>query len=114
MDGIAQDMVQKEKILSEVGLRGSGVIREVWTRRSGRWLHSARKVTLGISLSLIPCLKGTGVARLGGSVGEVSAFSSGHDPRVLGSRPALGSLLSRESASPSPSAIPHLLVLSLK
>ena len=38
---------------------------------------------------------------LGGSVGVASTFSSGHDPGVLGSSPMLGSLLSRESASPS-------------
>ena len=30
---------------------------------------------------------------------KASAFSSGHDPRVLGLSPALGSLLSREPAS---------------
>ena len=43
---------------------------------------------------------------LGGSVGYMTAFSSGHDPRGLGSSPALGSLLIEESASPflSPSA----------
>ena len=29
---------------------------------------------------------------------KASAFSSGHDPRVLGSSPALGSLLRREPA----------------
>ena len=41
----------------------------------------------------------------------MSAFSSGHDPRVLGSNPALGSLVSRESSSPSfPS--PHWCSLS--
>ena len=34
---------------------------------------------------------------LGGSVGEVSAFSSGHDLRILGSSPMSGSLISRES-----------------
>ena len=38
---------------------------------------------------------------LGGSVSYASAFGLGHDPRVLGSSPALGSLLSGESASPS-------------
>ena len=31
--------------------------------------------------------------RLGGSVGEASAFGSGHDPRVPGSSSALGSPL---------------------
>ena len=41
-----------------------------------------------------------------------SAFSSDHDPQVLGSSHALGSLLSGESVSPSPSAFP-LLVHSL-
>ena len=40
---------------------------------------------------------------LGGSVGEASAFSSGHDLGVLGSGPTLGSLLSGELASPSAS-----------
>ena len=35
------------------------------------------------------------------------AFSSSHDPGVLGSSPILGFLLSGESASPSPSAPPH-------
>ena len=39
----------------------------------------------------------------GGSVSEVSAFGSGHDPRVLGWSPASGSLLSGEPAFPSPS-----------
>ena len=34
----------------------------------------------------------------------MSAFGSGHDLRVLGSSPTSGSLLSRESASPSASA----------
>uniref|UniRef100_A0A8C0NGJ0 G-protein coupled receptors family 1 profile domain-containing protein n=1 Tax=Canis lupus familiaris TaxID=9615 RepID=A0A8C0NGJ0_CANLF len=40
------------------------------------------------------------------------AFGSGHDPRVLESSPALGSLLSRGSAFPFPSA-PHLLTDAL-
>ena len=35
---------------------------------------------------------------LGGSVSWVSVFSSGHGPGVLGSSPALGSLLSGESS----------------
>ena len=38
---------------------------------------------------------------LGGSVGEAPAFGSGHNLRVLGSSPRLGSLLSGEAASPS-------------
>ena len=33
------------------------------------------------------------LGHLGGSIGEASAFSSGHDPRVLGSPPVLGSPL---------------------
>ena len=57
-------------------------------------------------------IKHTAQGRLGGSVGEVSAFGSGHDPGVVGSSPVSGSLLSGESASPSPSA-PPLLVLFL-
>ena len=36
-----------------------------------------------------------------------------HDPRVLGSSPILGSLLSGEPASPSPSATPPACALSL-
>ena len=54
--------------------------------------------------------------RLGGSVREASGFGSCHGLSVLGSSPALGSLLSRESASPS-AAAPHpllMLELSLK
>ena len=47
---------------------------------------------------------------LGGSVRWVSAFGSGHDPKVLGSRPVSGSLLSGEPTSPSPSLC---LLLSL-
>ena len=39
---------------------------------------------------------------LGGSVSQASALSSGRDPGVPGSSPALGSLLGGESASPSP------------
>ena len=39
--------------------------------------------------------------RLGDSVGWTSALGLGHGLRVLGSIPALGSLLGRESASPS-------------
>jgi len=50
---------------------------------------------------------------LGGSVSYASAFGSGHDLRVLGSSPMLGSLLSGESASPSLSASPPAYVLSL-
>ena len=50
---------------------------------------------------------------MGGSVSEVSAFGSGHDPGVLGLSPASGSLLSAESASPSASAIPLIYALWL-
>ena len=42
----------------------------------------------------------TGEGRLSGSG---SALGSGHDLGVLGWRPMLGSLISRESSSPSPS-----------
>ena len=47
---------------------------------------------------------------------KVSAFGSGHDPRVLGSSPTLGSLLSREPASSSLSAClsAYLWSLSVK
>ena len=53
---------------------------------------------------------------LGGSVSEASAFGSGHDLRVLGWSPVSGSLLSGESASPSPSDPPpaHACSLALK
>ena len=45
---------------------------------------------------------------LGGSVSSyATAFNAGHDLGVLGSNPVLGSLLSRESASPSAFALPH-------
>ena len=47
---------------------------------------------------------------LGSSAGQASAFGWGHDLSVLGQSPALGSLFSGESASPS--ASPHPLVLS--
>ena len=49
---------------------------------------------------------------LGGSVGEASPFGSGYDPGDLGLSLTLGSLLSGESAFPSPSA-PTILALSL-
>ena len=52
------------------------------------------------------------------SVKHLPSASSGHDPRVLRSSPELGSLLSGESAAPSPSATPPacalLLSLSVK
>lgn len=52
---------------------------------------------------------------LGGPVGEVPAFSSGHCPKVLGSCPQLGSLLFGEPVFPFPSAwyFPYLCSLSL-
>ena len=40
-------------------------------------------------------------------------FGSGHDLRVMGSSPVLGSVLSVESACPSPSALPPPLSVSL-
>ena len=48
------------------------------------------------------------VGHLGGSVGEISAFGSCPDPRVLESSPPSGSLLSGKSASPS--ALPALMI----
>lgn len=47
-------------------------------------------------------IKNHDVGRLGGSVGWASAFGSDHNIRVLGSSPALGYLLCRKPASPSP------------
>ena len=44
----------------------------------------------------------------------LSAFGSGHDSRVLGWSSTSGSLLSKESASPSPSAAPPACALSNK
>ena len=52
------------------------------------------------------------MGRMGGSVSEVSAFSSGRDLRVLGSSPVPGSLLSGESAFPSAPAPAHVLSCS--
>ena len=60
-----------------------------------------------------PPQKITTIGRLGGSVGEASAFGSGRDPRVLGSSPTSGSLLSGASASPSASASPPAYTLSV-
>ena len=52
---------------------------------------------------------------LGGPVNYASAFSSGHDLKVLGLSPLPGSLLGGEPASPSVSAAsPNLYFLSLK
>ena len=53
-------------------------------------------------------LKSVLMGHLGGSVG------SGHDPGVLEWSTALGSLLSGEPASPSPSLAPPACVLSKK
>ena len=62
-------------------------------------------------LNLSECLKieirHRNRGHLGGLVGEVSAFNSGHDLWVLGSNPELVTMLLREPASPSPSAPPH-------
>ena len=64
----------------------------------------------------ICCLKRQRVGRLGGFVNKMFAFGWGHDLRILGSSPEseFGSLLSRESASPSPSVLSLSLLLSLK
>ena len=50
---------------------------------------------------------------LGGSVDWATAFNSGHDPRLPGSSPALGSQLLGESASPSDLLLSHALSHSL-
>ena len=55
--------------------------------------------------------------RLGGSVGEASAFGSGHDPGVPGLSPVSGFQLSGESATPfgpPPLVLALSLILSLK
>lgn len=52
-----------------------------------------------------------GLEHLDGSVGKMSAFTSGQDPKVLGRSLTLVSLLSGESASPSPN--PPACALSL-
>lgn len=44
--------------------------------------------------------------RAPGWLSQGSALGTGHDPSILGSSPALGSLLSEESASSFPSAPP--------
>ena len=54
-------------------------------------------------------MKGAWVAQWG----QASTFGPGHDLRVLVSNPMLGSLLSRESATPSTSAPPLSHSLSL-
>ena len=59
-------------------------------------------------------LKHVALGHLGGLVSYVSSFGLGHDLRVLGSRPAMGFMLSEESACPSPSAPPSTCALSLK
>ena len=51
-------------------------------------------------------------AHLGDSDGSASAFGSGHNPRVLGLSPTLGSLFSGEPVPPSPSAPACALSLS--
>ena len=53
-----------------------------------------------------------GLGHLDGSVCWASAFGSGNDPRVLGSSPKLGSLLTGVSTSPS-APIPCSCFLSL-
>ena len=58
------------------------------------------------------CVRKSGRERLGGSVHEASAFSSGHDPGVQRMSPLSGSLLSEEAASPSLSAVPPACALS--
>jgi len=50
---------------------------------------------------------------LGGSASWASAFGSGREPRVLGSSPAWGSLLSGGPASPSAPPPAHGFFLSL-
>ena len=49
---------------------------------------------------------------VGGSVSEASDFGSAHDLRILGSSPTSNSLLSGESASPSPFVPPPARALS--
>ena len=65
--------------------------------------------------SLFYALKIILLGHLGGSVDEVSAFSSGHDLGVLGWSPMSGSLTSGESPSPSssPSALNPMHACSL-
>ena len=58
-------------------------------------------------------LKTKDKAHLGGSDDWASALSFGRDPGVLGSSPESGFLLNRESASPSPSAVPPACALWL-
>ena len=72
--------------------------------------------TRGKAINMVPTIKEYKVfemGHLGGLVSKVSAFSSGHDLRVLGLSSTSGSLLSGESASLSPSLCLFFLSLSL-
>ena len=55
--------------------------------------------------------KKKGLGRLGGSVGEVSDFGSGHDLTVRGSSPALGSVLTTQSLEPASESVSPSLPL---
>ena len=54
------------------------------------------------------------LGHLGGAVSEVSAFSAGHDPGVLGSGPVLGSARSLLLPLPLPSLACSLSLFSNK
>ena len=66
-----------------------------------------------------PLLKITSVGRLGGSVGWVADFSSGHDLSVCVFEPASGSVLAAQSLEPASDSVstslsaPPLLALCL-
>lgn len=72
-----------------------------WTPQESQGPHPKQK-----SHSLFS--RATSRECLGGSIGWASAFISSHDPRNLGSSPALGFPLSRESASPCSRSISSL------
>ena len=68
-------------------------------------VFGAEDAAVGLEWPGFELRMGMGLGRLGGSVGEASAFGSGYDPRLLGSSPASGSLLRGEPASSSSASL---------
>ena len=82
------------------GEKGDGRGGEWWVEGERGKKEDNREGT-GYQETEESCIKSGRRVRLGGSVSEASAFSSGHDLKVLGLSPTSGSLLSRKAASPS-------------
>ena len=81
------------------GEKGDGRGGEWWVEGERGKKEDNREGT-GYQETEESCIKSGRRVRLGGSVSEASAFSSGHDLKVLGLSPKLGSLFSRESVIP--------------